>query len=107
MAYHGEETDGDVGHVEGLLVDEETWAIRYIVVNTSNWWVGHRVLIAPQWIEDISWLEATVGLDITRGAVKASPSYVAQTMPDRQKEEVMYDHYGRPTYWREGEQLYE
>jgi hypothetical protein len=45
--YHIEATDGDIGHVQGLLVDEEIWAIRYMVVDTSNWWLGHKVLVAP------------------------------------------------------------
>ncbi len=49
MTYHIQATDGDIGHVEGLLVDDQTWAIRYLIVNTSNWWMGHQVLIAPQW----------------------------------------------------------
>ena len=34
-------------------MDEETWAIRYMVVDTSNWWLGHKVLIAPAWIKDL------------------------------------------------------
>ena len=51
VGYHIHATDGEVGHVEGFLIDDETWAIRYLVVNTSNWWLGHKVLIAPQWIE--------------------------------------------------------
>ncbi len=48
-------TDGDIGHVESLLMDEETWAINCLVVNTSNWWLGHQVLITPKWIRDVSW----------------------------------------------------
>ncbi len=53
--YHIRASDGDIGHVQGLLVDEETWAIRYIIVDTSNWWLGQQVLIAPRWIEGVSW----------------------------------------------------
>src|SRR5688572_30756225 len=37
-------TDGDIGHVDDMLVEDRTWAIRYLVVNTSKWWGGHRVL---------------------------------------------------------------
>jgi hypothetical protein len=48
MNYHIEASDGGIGHVQGLLLDEDTWAIRYIVVDTSNWWLGHQVLIAPR-----------------------------------------------------------
>ena len=75
MDYHIEATDGDVGHVQGMLVDEETWAIQYLIVNTSNWWLGHQVLIAPHWIKDVSWSDATVSLNLTRQAVKEAPLY--------------------------------
>ena len=42
MRYYVHASDGDIGHVQGLIVDEKSWAIRYIVVNTSNWWLGHQ-----------------------------------------------------------------
>ena len=48
MRYYVHASDGDLGHVQGLIVDEKSWAIRYIIVNTSNWWLGHEVLIAPE-----------------------------------------------------------
>src|SRR3989442_6571254 len=58
MGHHIQATDGDIGHVEGLLIDDETWVVRYVIVNTSNWWLGHQVLIALQWIQDVSWSDA-------------------------------------------------
>jgi hypothetical protein len=45
MRYYAQASDGDLGHVQGFLVDERSWAIRYLIVNTSNWWPGHKVLI--------------------------------------------------------------
>jgi hypothetical protein len=44
MKYPIRATDGDIGHVHALLADDETWAIRYLIVETSNWWLGHQVL---------------------------------------------------------------
>ena len=99
VRYHIHATDGDIGHVDGLIVDDETWAIRYLVVNTSDWWLGHQVLIAPQWIADISWLEATVSVDLTRQAVKHAPAYDPDALPDREQERRVYEHYDRPGYW--------
>jgi len=99
MSYHIEATDGDIGHVEGLLVDEETWAIRYLIVNTSNWWLGHQVLIAPQWIQDVIWPDATVSVDLTRQAVKDAPPYDSAAHLDRKQEMNIHEHYGRPGYW--------
>jgi uncharacterized protein YrrD len=68
--YHIHAVDGDIGHVEDLLVDEDSWAIRYLIVNTSNWWLGHKVLIAPQWITGVHWDDESVTVDMTREAIK-------------------------------------
>ncbi len=99
--YHIHASDGEIGHVEGMLVDDETWTLRYFVVNTSDWWLGHQVLVAPSWISDISWLEATVSVDLSREAVKHAPAYDPEALPDREQEKRMHEHYARPGYWAE------
>jgi hypothetical protein len=99
--YSIEATDGDIGHVQGLLVDEETWAIRYMVVNTSNWWLGHQVLVAPQWIQSVSWPDSTVSVNLTRQAVQNAPAYDPSLGLDRAQEISTFNHYGRAGYWAE------
>lgn len=93
--------DGELGHVDTVLIDDQTWTIRYLVVNTGNWWSGHQVLIAPQWVERITWEDATVTLDLTRDAIQHAPPYDVEALFDRQHEMAMYEHYGRPKYWAE------
>ncbi|MDQ6679852.1 MAG: PRC-barrel domain-containing protein [Pseudomonadota bacterium] len=93
--YHIHATDGDIGHVESLLVDDEAWAIRYLVVNTSDWWLGHQMLVAPPWIADISWLDATVSVDLTRQAVRDAPTYDPEDLPSPEQEHSLFHHYGR------------
>jgi hypothetical protein len=97
--YHIQATDGDIGHIQGLLIDEETWVIRYMIVNTSNWWLGHQVLIPPHWIEDVSWQDAKVSVNLTRQEVKEAPPYNPAVQVDRKMEMYIYNHYGRPGYW--------
>ena len=97
--YYVHASDGDIGHVEDVLVDDETWAIRYLVVNTSNWWLGHKVLIAPQWIDSVRWVDSSVSVDLTRQAVKDSPPFVDTAPLDRQQETDLYEHYDRRSYW--------
>ncbi len=96
--YHIHATDGDIGHVESLLVDDQAWAIGYLVVNTSDWWVGHQMLVAPPWIVDISWLDATVSVDLTRQAVKEAPIYDAAEPPSPEQERRLSEHYGLPDH---------
>ncbi len=45
--YHVHATDGEIGHVEDFLVDDAGWSIRYIAIDTRNWWPGKKVLISP------------------------------------------------------------
>jgi uncharacterized protein YrrD len=99
IGYCIEAKDGDIGYIHDMLVDERTWAIRYIVVNTSNWFGGHRVLIVPEWIRNISWSEHMVDVDLTRKQVKDAPVYDSEAAFTRQEEESVYRHYGRNGYW--------
>jgi sporulation protein YlmC with PRC-barrel domain len=99
IGHHIQAKDGAIGHVEDFLVDEHTWAIRYLIVATSNWWGGHHVLVAPQWIDAVSWSEANVSVDLTRNEIKAAPPYDSAAQLDRQQELGIYEHYGRPGYW--------
>jgi len=97
--YHVHASDGDIGHVHAFLIDEQSWAIRYVVVNTSNWWVGHDVLISPEWIEDVSWSQGKVTVNLTRLAVQEAPLYDRNILLDRDAEIGIYKHYGQTGYW--------
>ena len=97
--HHIHATDGDIGHVQGFLVEDGTWAIRYLIVDTSNWWLGHQVLIAPQWIKAVSWSQATVSVDLTRQAVQDAPPYDPAVLLDRKQELQIYAHHRRLAYW--------
>lgn len=61
--------------------------------NTSDWWLGHQMLVAPPWITDISWLDATVSVDLTRQAIKDAPTYEANFLPNPEQERDLFEHY--------------
>jgi hypothetical protein len=92
-------TDGDIGHVSGFLVDDETWAIRYLVIDTGNWWVGHKVLIAPPWIKGVHWSDQNVSIDLSRESIKNAPPYDSSPNWGRDEEMNLHTHYGRSGYW--------
>jgi sporulation protein YlmC with PRC-barrel domain len=96
--YHIEATDGAIGHAEDLVIDDETWEVRYLIVDTQNWWPGKKVLVSPEWIDRISWDDAKVYVDLSRQAIQNSPEYGPGAL-DRTYEERLYEHYGRPPYW--------
>jgi hypothetical protein len=92
--YYVHASDGDIGHVQGILFDESTWAVCYFIVDTSNWWLGHSVLIAPEWIEDVYWVESKLVVSLSRQAVKDAPAYDPNSIPDPMHEEAVHLHHG-------------
>lgn len=100
IGYYLEATDGEIGHVEDFIVDDDTWAIRYMVVDTRNWLPGRKVLVSPQWIASISWIEGQVRVDLTQETIKNSPEYDSHAPVNRDYEAQLYDYLGRPAYWQ-------
>ncbi len=100
IGYHLQATDDEIGHVKDFLVDDETWQLRYLVVDTSNWWFGNTVLVPPAWIDHVSWFDQKVAVTLDRETVKGSPQWDPSIAVDRTYEERLYDYYGRPAYWR-------
>jgi hypothetical protein len=99
--YHVQAIDGGIGHVEDFIIDEEVWAIRYLIINTQNWWQGKVVLVSPRWIERVSWSEFKVFVNLTRETIRQSPEYTEKTLPTRDYEIRLHQHYNSQGYWEE------
>lgn len=97
--YEIQALDGEIGHVEDFIIDDETWAIRYLVVATRNWWPGKKVLVSPQWIERVSWSESKVFVNLSRDTIKRSPEYTEASLLTRDYENGLHRHYDRQGYW--------
>jgi hypothetical protein len=97
--HHIQAADGAIGHVEDFIIDDETWAIRYLIIDTRDWWPGKKVLVSPRWIERVSWSEAKVFVNLTRETIKQSPEYTEESLPTRDYETALHRHYNRQAYW--------
>ena len=97
--YHIEAKDGEIGHVEGFVMGDETWAIRYLEVATKNWWPGKKVLVSPSWIQRVSWTDSKVYISLSRDVIKNAPAFVESAPITREYEDQLHRHYGQPPYW--------
>lgn len=100
--YHVQGLDDSIGHIDDFIVDDETWEVRYLVIDTSNWWFGKKVLVEPLWAVRVSWAEGKIFFDLSRQAIKDSPAWNAAEAVNREYEVQLYDYYGRPVYWGAG-----
>jgi hypothetical protein len=96
---HIQALDGEIGHVQDFIIDDESWAIRYLVIDTHNWWPGKKVLVSPRWIERVSWDERKVFVNLDRETVKQSPAYTGESELTREYETRLHQHYQRKGYW--------
>lgn len=99
IGYHMRETDDGMGEVEDLLIDENGWVIRYMIVDTGNWLPGRRVLISPRWANAVSWPDRHVSVGLTRRDVESSPEYDPAKPLDRSYEEQLHRHFRQTIYW--------
>jgi len=94
--------DGEIGHVTDFVFDDEEWAIRYLTVDTRNWWTGGReVLLSTQWIDQLDSVESTISTTLTCDAVRRSPAYDDTIPLNRMYETQLHRFHERHGSWSE------
>lgn len=99
VGYHLHAIDDQVGHVDDFIIDDETWAIRYMVVNTSNWGFGGKVLLAPDWIASVRADERIVEVLVTRDAITHCPEWDAGMPITGAYEARLLEYYRQRQAW--------
>jgi hypothetical protein len=94
-------TDGEIGQVEDVIVDDERWIVRYIAVDTRKFWPGRRVLIAPEWIRFVRWADRKVTVTLSRSEIESGPAYDSSRAIAREYESALYRHFNKTPYWQE------
>jgi len=70
--------DGELGHIEDLLINEADWRIHHLLVGTRNCWPDRQVLVSPQWIKPANWPESEVVVNRTYAQIKNNPELIIQ-----------------------------
>src|SRR5215475_12769200 len=91
--------DGAIGEIDDFYFDDESWTVRYLVVNTGAWLFRREVLVSPISIENVDEPNNQVLVNLTRDQVKDSPDIDTQKPVSRQHETAFMDYYGYPYYW--------
>lgn len=96
--YHIQASDGAIGHVENFLIDDLGWDVRYLIVDTSNWWFGQHVLISPFAVRAVDWSHNQVHVSVTKAQVRDSPPWAKPSAVDGAYEQRLHMYYGWPGY---------
>jgi hypothetical protein len=92
-------SDGEIGSVEEFYFDDQSWAIRYLVVNTGDWLPGRLVLISPIFLGAADWETGRLDITLTKKQIEDSPGIDRHRPVSRQHEAAYMDYYGASYYW--------
>jgi len=95
-------TDGGVGPITEFYFDDLDWTILYMVIDSSAWLPGKRILVSPASIGEIDWVEKKMQTLITRGDIESSPEIDLRQPITREQEVRYFAHFGWACLW-EGE----
>lgn len=91
--------DGEIGNAVDYYFDDQSWTIRYLVVDTGGWLTGRRVLISPMAFEKADWENKKLYVSLTKRQIEDSPGIGEDEPVSRQFEERYYRYYGWAPYW--------
>ena len=95
-------SDGKIGTVADFLFDDDSWLVRWLVVDTGNWLSGRKVLLPPFVLGHADPATREFSVKLTMAQVKASPDVDTERSVSRQMESTVYDYYGWRPYWGSG-----
>jgi hypothetical protein len=71
--HHVDTPDGRCGHIEDWIVDVDSWTIREVVIDTTDWWPGGSVRIPTAEIASMNWDDKSVQVRLSKEALAARP----------------------------------
>lgn len=91
--YQVHAADGDIGHIEGFIIDDSGWTIRYLIMDTGHWLGGRTVLLPSDRLSRISWSDRSVATEMSRETIRLAPEYDPEVELDDSYERRLAAYY--------------
>ena len=88
--YHVHAIDGAIGHVKDFIIDDQTWQLTYLVIDTNNWIGGEKVLIPVSHIKEVQWENFNVIVDENIASIKNSKVFHESEFTHRENDSAVY-----------------
>jgi sporulation protein YlmC with PRC-barrel domain len=95
-------TDGEIGKVHDFLFDDQSWQVRYLVIDTGKWLPGRKVVVPPSVIADSRWEERELPVSMSKEQIKDAPPLSEHEPVSRQHEVDLYQYFQWQPYWAGG-----
>jgi len=90
-------TDGEVGQLDDLYLDEKSWGVQFLAVETGPWLLGRRVLVRPPEAEQPLTEERVIPVAASVEDVKGSPPVDLAKPVSEQERAQLLEYWGWPS----------
>ncbi|MFQ6609026.1 MAG: hypothetical protein ACE5EE_10925 [Fidelibacterota bacterium] len=96
VAYRAHALDGPAGFLRDLILNDENWHIRYLVVELALESVSHQTLVSSDWVSGVHENQSSISLNLSKRELVGSPEYDPKVPVNRDIEGRLYNYYGQP-----------
>ncbi|TVR02008.1 MAG: PRC-barrel domain containing protein [Spirochaetaceae bacterium] len=96
--------DGDLGQITDFIIDDQTWALRYLMASLSHKPGMRRLVVSPKWIDHVVWSKAHVAVNASKEKILSAPAIDSDQPITRDFEQLLFGHYTTHPYWSEEEE---
>ena len=90
-----------VGHVDEFYFDDQSWRIRYLVLDVGSWLSGRKVLVSPATIVSLEWDAKSMNIKATKDEIRKSPDVSTELPVALVLEAQIHRHFAWDYYWPE------
>jgi hypothetical protein len=95
-------SDGHIGTASDFLFEDDSWLVRWLVVDTGHWLSGRKVLLPLSVLGQLDPVAKEFAIRLSKQQIKDSPEIDSDQPVSRQMETDIYDYYGWRPYWGTG-----
>ena len=68
--YQIQASDAEIGHVTDFIIDDKSWTIRDLIIETGHWYSGKEILIPTSKVKEINYEESKVFVRLTKADIE-------------------------------------
>lgn len=96
LGYAVHSTDGEVGTVEDLIIEDTLWGVHHVIIALKQ--PSRSVVLSPESIRSISWPGKAAWVNLSQKEISNSPVFDAAAPVNHDVQHLLYDYYGRPVH---------
>jgi hypothetical protein len=78
--YHLQTSEETIGHATDFMMDDKSWALCHLVVETGTWFSGKEIVISPSHVDRINYEHSEVFLNLTKEGILQAPEFHVPTL---------------------------